>query len=463
MYPLITAVVALLVIAGLLYVFRRWEDCSEGVLKILTLAFCAIGLFRLFLYDIYCETVFNGEYILQTLLRWGYYSTYAILPMAIFTESRLFRNLATYFSTTMAVLSVVFMYITMDYFLYSKYHGYTNGYIVRIPENWCCILYAAELVLALSIPVLMAHVRKHKMEVRSFKEWFHLIIGLPAILIQFMPMYVPQALIGKTDIDFKPFGEMHLGWIVWIALEIIVLYLLFRRRTATDKYNLLLFLVIAQTFHTTSIFMRGFLMSRIPIQLCSIAAFFYLFTIVFRSRKVFGFCFLANILGAVIDIALAHFDAGYDGIGAFQNFNIHFIYEHTLVVLVPILALALGVFPRLKLRDLRRALVVFSIYFLSSLIIGLIINSNPDIPAPVNYFYMFNFTEALSYVPFAGFTGAIQLNLGIQTIYPILIVVIYMVFVLLISGFYGMMRGIYRLKDRITSAKHEGETAPTVE
>ena len=463
MYPYVTAALALLVIAGLLFVFRKWEGVSEKILKILTLAFCLIGFFRLFLYDIYCETALNGEYALQTLLRWGYYISYAVLPMAIFTESRLFRNIATYFSSTMAALSIVFMNTTMDYFIRENHKGYLYGFIVPVPEKWHCVLYATELVLAFSIPVLMAHVRKHKLAIRDGKEWLHIAIGLPAVLLQFMPMYVPQALIGLTDIDYKPFGAMHLGWIALIVVEIIVLYLWFRRRNATDKYNLLLFLVIAQTFHTTSIFMRGFIMSRIPIQLCSIAAFFYLFTIVFRSRKVFGFCFLANILGAVIAIALAHFDMGDLGIGAIQFYNMHYIYEHTFVMLMPILALALGVFPRLNRKDLFHALIVFTFYFLGALIAGLSINSDPDIPAPVNYFYMFNLNEAIKFVPFAGFTGAIEISLGIQKIYPILIVVVYAAFVLLISGVYGMMRGIYRIKDRIFSAKTENVTAPMSE
>lgn len=463
MYPIITVALSILLIGGLLYVFKKWEGYSERVLKIMTLAFCVIGLFRLFLYDIYCETVFNGEYPLQTLLRWSYYISYAVLPMAIFTESRLFRNLATYFTTTMSVLSIVFMDTTMDYFYHSRHEGYRYGFMVPVSEEWRCILYVVEVALSLAIPVLMAVTRKHIFAIHDRKEWLHIAIGLPAVMLQFMPAYVPQALIGQTDINCGSFSPFHLAWIALIAIECVVLYLYFRNRSAEDKYNLLLFLVIAQTFHTTSIFIRGFILNRLPIQLCSIAAFFYLFTIVFRSRKIFGFCFLANVMGALIAIALAAFNAGDYGMGALQIFNMHYIYEHTFVMLMPILALALGVFPRLTLKDLRHALIVFTIYFFSSLVIGLIINTNPDLPSPVNYFYMFNLTEALSYVPFAGFTGAIQINLGIQTIYPILIVVIYMVFVLLISGFYGMMRGIYRLKDRITSAKHEGETAPAVE
>ena len=236
------------------------------------------------------------------------------------------------------------------------------------------------------------------------------------------------------------------------------MFLYFRRRTSEDKHNLLLFLALAQVFHTMSIFLRGFTLHRMPIQLCSIAAFFYLFTIITRSRKIFDFCFLANIVGALIAIVLIAFD-----VGALQFFNIHYMYEHTFGVLMPVLALALGEFPRMERSSLRHALIVFSIYFFSCFVLGMIINGISKTGGyAVNYFYMFNLTVALEYLPFATFLGAVELPLGMLKVYPLLIVVIYMVFVLLISGFYAMMRGIYRLKDHFRPTVSE-EAQPAAE
>ena len=454
MYPVIAASASLILIASLLYVFHRWENSVEPTLKIMTVVFCLLGLSRLILFDNFAETVLNFADPLQTFLRWGYHIGYAVIPMAVFTKSRLFRNIATYFSSAMALLSVIFINSTMEYILSTKGHEFGSN--VRLTPFLHYFLYISEIALALAIPVLMAIKRKHKIEIHNREELIHIAIGLPAILVQMMPSYIPQSLFGYTSIDFSSFSPFHLGWIVLIAVECVILYLYFRHRSAEDKYNLLLFLVFAQVFHTVSIFLRGFLLGRMPIQLCSIAAFFYFFTVATRSRSMFGFCYLANIVGAVVAIFLAAFD-----VGAMYFFTLHYIYEHTFVMLMPILAVALGVFPRLERRDLSCALGVFTIYFLACYTSGILINTLTGVYT-VNYFYMFDYSVALKYVPFATFTGAIEISLGALKVYPILIGVIYMVFVLLISGFYAMMRGFYRLADRVHHRQEQGAMRPRI-
>ncbi len=443
MYPVITATLSLLLIVSLLYVFRRWEGVSVRIMKYMTLGFCVLGLFRYLLADGFVETVFEFAHPLQTFLRWGYHIGYVVIPMAIFTESRLFRNIATYFSSTMALLAIVFMDTTMTHF----FDGEAFGFFLTPALRY--IFYITELVLALAIPVLMAVERKHSINIHDREELFNIALGLPAILLQAMPVYVPQALIGYTDIPYGSFSPFHLGWMILIALECVILYLYFRHRSEKDKYNLLLFLVIAQLFHTMSIFLRGFTLSRMPIQLCSIAAFFYIITIVTRNRKLFGFCFLTNIVGAIVAIALAAFD-----VGALSFWTLHYMYEHAFVMLMPVLALSLGVFPRIRREDLVPALGIFLIYFLGCFVSGMIINLISG-GYTVNYFYMFNFEVALEYVPFVTFAGAIELTFGTLKIYPILIIVILLVFALLIWGFYGLMQGIYHLSDSIRHKREE--------
>ena len=122
------------------------------------------------------------------------------------------------------------------------------------------------------------------------------------------------------------------------------------------------------------------------------------------------------------------------------------MYEHTFVMLMPVLALSLGVFPRLRRSDLVPALGIFTIYFLGCFASGMLINILTG-EYTVNYFYMFNLEVALDYVSFASFTGAIEISLGTLKVYPLLILFIYAVFALLIVGFYGLMQGIYRLSD----------------
>lgn len=444
MYPIIAILVSFVCVGALLYLFKKRPTITDFVLKSMAVAFCIVGLCRFLLADGFVETVFDFANPLQSLLRWGYYISYATVPMAIFTESRLMRNIATYFTTSMALLSMVFMDTAMAHFASSEAAG------IHLPEWLRFLYYTLELSLAFATPILGAICNHHVIDYKNRKEWLCLTVGLPAILLQMMPVYIPQSLVGYTDIPYGSFSPFHLGWIGLLVLECIGLTLVFRNKSEKDKYNLLLFLVIAQLYHTCSIFLRGFTPHRMPIQLCSIAAFFYLFTVITRSRRVFGFCFLANIVGALIAIALAAFD-----IGALAFWTLHYIYEHTFVMLMPILAAALGVFPRMERKDLYNALKIFAIYFVCCLVAGSIINGISG-AYTVNYFYMFNYNVALEYIPFATFTGALKIPFINITLYPILIVVILVVFNLLIIGFYAAMQGIYRLKDAIAS-KH---TAP---
>jgi hypothetical protein len=191
MYPFITVFVTLVFIGSLLFVFRKWGIYAERIMKIMTVAFYLLGLSRLLLADGFPEIASaqaHPEYLLETLLRWGYNIGFAVIPMAIFTESKLFRNIATYFSSIMALLSMIFMDFTMEHFLNGTGFGFALTPALRY------ILYILELALALSIPVLMSIHRKHILHVPTREELLHIALGLPSVLLQMMPAYVPATL-----------------------------------------------------------------------------------------------------------------------------------------------------------------------------------------------------------------------------------------------------------------------------
>ncbi len=56
---------------------------------------------------------------------------------------------------------------------------------------------------------------------------------------------------------------------------------------------------------------------------------------------------------------------------------------------------------------------------------------------------------AIDYVPLAGFTGLISFNIGRMTLYPLLVIVVFVLFLALCYLFYFMMQVIYALKDHI--------------
>ncbi len=439
MYSLITFCVAA-VFVFLSYRFFKNEPAEKFIfyLKALAVTFCVIGISRYFLLDSFPETVKTaGEDLSQSFSRWFYYMGYAVVPMSIFFESRLFRNLATCIFLPAAVFSTVLFDETMGYFLSDGGNGFALVPWLRYA------FYILELVLAIALPILMQICYRHGFDIKSKTDLKHMLIALPAILYQMIPVYIPQSFFGYTDISWASFSPFHICWILLMAAEIVVLILYFRNRSYEDKYKLCVFLTIAQLFNTMSAFLRGFRLTRIPIQLCSIAAIFYLIAIVFKKKKLFDFCFLVNIVGALIAILLAAFSEG-----AFSFWNMHYIYEHTFALIVPIVAAALGVFPRVSRESLKFSWIMFTAYFVFCLCVGTVLNGFSDsIGYTVNYFYMLDVSVAVEYVPFASFTGNWVISMGRFTLYPILVLVVYSAYIVFCGAFFGIVELSYAIRD----------------
>lgn len=446
MYTLLVLFAAALLVLVSYYIFgRKSRESFEKYLKVLSVAFAIVGLVRYILADSFVEVATTAGYDLsQSFARWFYYMGYVVLPLSVFFDNRLIRNLASCVVLPAAVYSAFIFNETMGYFL----TGDANG--LRLPAPVRYVYYIIELTLAIGIPILMQLCYKHGFRVNDKEEWSNFLLALPGVLYQLMPVYIPQSLVGWTNIDCSAFSAFHLGWMLLMAVEIVTLILVFRKKSAEDKYRLCVFLSLGSVFNTLSVFLRGFRINRLPIQLCSIAAIFYFVAIVFKKKKLFHFCFIANIIGALVAIFLASFSDG-----AFGFWNLHYIYEHTFVLVIPTVAAALGVFPRVEKSSLKFIWGMFSIYFLTCLVAGTFINGfSEQIGYSINFFYMLDAEEAVSYVPFAGFVGAWELKFANFTVYPILVAVVYSAYIVFCGAFYGIMQLAYALRDgRISLTK----------
>jgi len=444
MYTIITLTAsASLILALYLSLMKKAPNRLSSILKILAIVYPVIGVLRFLLSDAFVETVFNMQDPYESIIRWAYYIGYAVIPTAVYFENRLLRNISGVFSLPVALIYTLTFEHSMKYFLAEGGGG------VMIPPVLRGIYHCLELTLAIAVPVLMHLCTGHRIKLDTLREPLLTLATIPLIMLLMMPVYIPQSTIGFSNIPSGSFSVLHFGWIAFLILEITLIYLFFRNRSPEEKYVLIVFITVAQFFNTNSIFLRGFTLSRMPLQLCSIAAFFYLVAIVFKKKRIFDFCYLANIVGGVVAIILADFSED-----ALAFWNLHYIHEHTFVMLVPILALSLGLAPRITKKSLKNALIIFSIYFISSFVLGSIINAvSPEEGYPVNFFYMFDYERALDYVPFVGFVGAIHIVIGAFEMYPILVGVIYIIFSLLIVGFYYLTRGIYRIKDKAVSKR----------
>ncbi|MBQ8424817.1 MAG: YwaF family protein [Clostridia bacterium] len=447
MYPIIIFVASILVIClSLLCFHKKTDDKFNKFLKIFTITFCAIGFFRFFLSDSFVFVIngasFNGTYydvtdVLQTVLRWGYYLNYVILPMAIFFDSRLFKNIACYVCLFFSLLSAVFFNNYMEYFLSPKGQG------LHLYDWFRYFYFILELVMAISIPVIMQVRQKYFFNYLDKKEWANFLISLPFIVIALMPAYVPQSLIGYSSLIPTVGSVYHIGWITLSVVLIVVFYHIFRFKDYKTRYMFCVFLTLALFFHYNSIFLMGITIPRLPIQLCNLAAYIYIITIPFKLKRTFQFSYIVNIAGAIVAYVVSDFSGG-----AFGFWNMHFVYEHTFVLMVPALTMALRVFPRVEKKSLKYAFIGFSIYFILCWITGTILNGFSDkIGTTVNYFFMFDLKKAFGFFPFLTFSGNYYIEIGRFIIYPVVSLIIYVAFSILYLLFYGFTRFMYKYED----------------
>ncbi|MBO5009478.1 MAG: YwaF family protein [Clostridia bacterium] len=456
MFTLLTILFASLLICIGVFVLSKKDLCGKYLMAIAAIYF-VLGIIRMHFSDSFVETVIGGADLAESFIRWGYYIGYAILPLSVFTDNRTFRNIAICFSLPIALIMAVRFETTMGYFLAPGGGGWYVDEWIRY------LMHTVEIGLAIAIPSLMLYHTKHSFNYKSKKEWLNLALVLPAALLYMMPPYMPQSLVGFTNIPAGLFSAFHIAWLVVTAAEIAGIYLVFKNKSTKEKWELIYFIVLAEFYLSNSSLLRGFKWSRIPIQLCCVAAFFYLFVILTKSKKMFNFCYLCNISGAMVAFALPSFSSE-----TLCCWNIHYMYEHTMVLAFPVLALSLGLFPKLSKSSIKDMTLRYIGYFSFCMVLGFLINLLSDVAVyDVNYFYMFDYSEAISYLPFVTFTGLIDIPVGGISIYPLLILTVFTFFYLLALLNFAITKGICKLtqglkhRDRKKERRRK-EKAPAV-
>ena len=455
-YTIVTlATAVVLSLALLLLLAKRSDTAFYRMLRIFTVVFCAVGFFRFMLCDgiIYVinggvmnEIYYEQADVLSAILRWGYFAHYSVLPMAVFTKSRLFRNLACYYCLPFSVLSAVYFEKFMAYFTQD------TGVGIYAPPTFRYVYFVLELVLAIAIVLMLCVREKHVMRVKDPWEIVRFIISIPFIAFCTMPAYVPQAIVGYSNIKVSTLGTVHLLWMAVLVVATLILYRLFRFRSFEDRYNLCLFLTFALFFHYNSLYLMGFSLPRLPIQLCNLAAFFYIIALPLKLNKFFQFCFIVNITGTLI--AILSPDFATTGLGFW---NLHYVFEHSLVFMIPVLAMGLRIFPRITRRSLKYAAIGFVCYFAFCIVGGGLLNVFSNYTGQeVNYFFMFDLEKAKTFVSLISVADVFPVVIGAYTFYPILMIVVFIAFSLLCLAFYRFTLYVYKVEDDQLQLRNAG-------
>ena len=310
------------------------------------------------------------------------------------------------------------------------------------------IIFAITVALMITAATcsILSNIKEHD---AKDKKGYACLWAFPLIMALSLPIYVPQYILGYTLVIFKPFSAVHFLWIAATAGEIAALYFIIRNKSRETKtmvmlaLSLALFLQFHELFGAVSISCK-----RLPLQLCNIGSYLILVSLITGNKKVFNFTLIINVAGALFAYAVPD----VDGKGIGYLYNVHFILEHTGVIVVPLLCLLLSLRDKPDKYALRDCIIGFCIYFASVWTLGTLFNAvalktgNGFYEA--NYLFMFDKKAAVNLLPFLGGLFDIKIKLGDFTFYPVIQLIVFAVFVLVCVGVYFALKVAFKSKDK---------------
>ena len=353
-------------------------------------------------------------------------------------------------------MNVIFIYTYVPYFTSIEGRGINNisslpPYIKAffINEIFRTIWFSLLLLIELIIPLVLLIFEKHRFTFKDKNEIKNYLLVLLSMLLLMVPIYIPQVIFGFSNIIFKAYGIIHIGWLLFIVVEIILLIKIFKNKSYEEQYILCLILALVTLFQYNSMFSLTISFKRLPLQLCNLASYFLIvIAIITKNKHIFNFNFIVNALGALIAILMPDLDNK----GIFNVWNMHFITEHTHILIVPILALTFKIFPRIDKDSLKDAFIGFSICFVFCLVFGTFMNGlvkmTGETKFEVNYLFMFDMKKATEVLTFIKGIATIEIAFGKYFIcYPVVQILVYVVYFSLCIGVWLLIKLIYKLYD----------------
>lgn len=424
-----------------------------NILQILSLVYFAYTFISIVLPDGLIMSTAEDE-LLQVNKFYLYLRAFkAIIPVVLLIASFYQNKLFIIISKFIVLPLLILLIINYDNYIYYSTLPTGRGlnyiywlsepfkkFLITVPYKAAWFIIDISLALITTLYIIL----KVPCKIEKVSEVLLSLAITITLAIQFMPIYLPQLIFGGfSPFKIQTFNIVHLMWLLYISIKIFILYLMFNKSSIKTRRMVCTILSIGVLIQYNSMFSLTINVRRLPFQLCNIASYIIILTILLKNQKLYNFIFLVNLLGA----GLALFIPDVNNEGIFEVWNMHYVYEHTNIVVVPIMLSLFKVFKPVNRQSLIDALKGFFIYFIIVLIVGLSFNyiatiTNNDYFS-VNYFFMFDIDKASSILPFLINTKKMSITIfNNYTIYPLLPLILFIGYSLLITLFY-LPFGIY--------------------
>lgn len=435
----------------------------ERIIKISSVAFLTLALLDVFLPDLFMcshelDTLnkMGGEF--HAMLRWLNLVSFTVLPIAVFQKNKYFEKIASFFCLPISIINVAFYFQYIKYFVAPSNSGLQTVRVLPLAFKEALnneafrSVYFGLTCLAQIIALVLLTYRNRKTLSLAKNEIKNFILILLGVTYMSLPIYVPQYLSGHINVMMTRFSPIHIAWILSMVAVVVVLYFIFRNKSYEARYLLVLSMSWALMMQFSQMFTASGELNvmKLPLQLCNLGSYLALAMLINRNEKIYHFALIVNVVGAVIAILIL--DIGKDISHLSRLWVIHYIVEHTKVLLVPILCLVLKIYKPITLRSFKHFSIGFTAYYLLVFVLGTISNGFYRIYEGQyiqNFFYsnhlfMFDREIAEGLIGFVGPLFDTKIAFGHFEIYPIVQLAVYVVFMLICTLVFFLIYGLTR-------------------
>ncbi len=453
--------------------------------KIVCVVWMALYFLNLFLPNAFAMRTFedltpyeSGENIPFALLTWAHDVAFLVIPVAIFMKDKTFKKVAAYFCLIVCILNAACFYKYIGFYTDAAHSAgikeirffgeglkaFFTNYAFR--TIYFAVLCYLEAMLLINIVVFET---KDLLPTFTVKKVLTFLALLCALLFSILPIYVPQylfkgyALTTEQGFSTFAFGKFyHIGWIIFTILEGVAITLIFRKKSYEIRYIVVLCLGLSLLLQYNEMFtgIGEITASRMPFQLCNMAAFFIILTLLTKSEKMYHFTLAINSVGAFIAMIIC--DSSPYGVTYIMS--IHYMVEHTNVILAPLMCATLGIFKPLKLKDIKDFVIIFSGLFLFLILLGGtftgLYNTTGNDYWKCNYLFMFDKENTMNIAKFSGPLFDMKVTIGGFFTLSMIQLVMYVVFLAICIGVFCIFYAFFREKKKVVAALPlEPETA----
>ncbi len=427
-------------------IFKRTTDAKSLFLKGLAVLLFLLYLPYLFSFEAIRDQVglIGGTQspvatAFIALLKWVTYFSVAVCIMSPFYKIRSLRDYTALFVPIILILNAIFL---------KPFTVFVTGEVAFY--DYRIIIYSACLSLmgAISGATLLSVIKENGL--KNLGKRVGKAFGFMGIwIIAFMPLYLPQLILGHIGDKPEGFTLTHRLLIYVCFIFMFVGFVVMRKKTKEEKSFFVIFLALSgflQYFSTA----HGTGIGSLPLHLCNTAIVLMVFAYVFKWDAVFYFTYIVNVLGAFLAIFLPNTG---DNIITLES-TIGFWYNHTYAAVLPIFGVSLGLFPRPNIKLMYKCMAAFSVYVIFATFMNGWLNNSPSLnpggAIEVDYFFLYS-NFLLNKFPFAfplkDFIWQFPMGDTMVKIYWLFVLIVWLVYVALMFVIWGIYAVLYRTAD----------------